>query len=84
MRRWSPGGPGLFFKVGDSRLVVLVMAGPRGELPIAQRAQFAAQDLFGDSQALFVEHPSRQIDQPPTHDLMNGGDGTGFDHGHEP
>ena len=75
--------PGTFFKVGDSRLVVLVMAGPCGELSIAQRAQFAAQDLFGHGQAIFVEHLLREINQPPAHDLVNGRDRTGLDHGDE-
>ena len=60
-----------------------MMARPRRELSIAQRAQFAAEDLFGDRQAIFVEHPLREIDKPPAHDLMNRGDRTGLDHGDE-
>jgi hypothetical protein len=63
---------------------MLVMTGPRRELSIAQSsAQFAAQDLFGHRQAVFVEHPLRQIDQSPAYDLMNRRGRTGFDHGDE-
>jgi hypothetical protein len=64
---------------GDSRLVMLVMTGPRRELSIAQSAQFAAQDLFGHRQAVFVEHPWSQIDQSPAHHLMNRRDRSSFD-----
>jgi hypothetical protein len=62
---------------------MLVMARPRRELSIPQRAKFAAEDLFGDRQAIFVEQPLCEIDKPPAHDLMNRGDWTGLDHGHE-
>src|SRR6202453_3044617 len=81
--RARPGGLGLFFERRDSRLVMLVMTGPRRELSIAQSAQLAAQDLFGHRQAVFVEHPLRQIDQSPANDLMNRRGRTGFDHGDE-
>src|SRR6202453_4592243 len=74
---------GTFFDRRDSRLVMLVMTGPRRELSIAQSAQLAAQDLFGHRQAVFVEHPLRQIDQSPANDLMNRRGRTGFDHGDE-
>jgi hypothetical protein len=62
---------------------MLVMTGPRRELSITQSAQLAAQDLFGHRQAVFVEHPLRQIDQSPANDLMNRRGRTGFDHGDE-
>ena len=62
---------------------MLMMARPRREFSIVQRPQFAAQDLFGHRQAVFVEHPLRQIDQSPAHDLMNRRGRTGFDHGDE-
>ena len=68
------------FKGRDSRLVMLMMARSRRELPIIQ---FAAQDLFGDRQAIFVEHPLRQIDKPPAHDFMIRWGRTGLDHGDE-
>jgi hypothetical protein len=58
-----------------------MMARPRRELSIPQRAQFAAEDLFGDRYAIFGENPLGKIDQPPAHDLMNGGDWTRLDHG---
>jgi len=57
-----------------------MMTRPRRELAISQRAQFAAEDLFGDRQAIFVEHPLREIDKPPAHNLMDRGVRTGFDH----
>ena len=60
-----------------------VVARPRREFSIAQRAQFAAQDLFGDREAVFVEHPLREIDQPPAHNPMDRRDRTGLDHGDE-
>ena len=62
---------------------MLVMTGPRRELSIAQSAQLSAQDLFGHRQAVFVEHPLRQIDQSPANDLMNRRGRTGFDDGDE-
>jgi len=58
-----------------------MMTRPRRELSIAQRAQFAAEDLFGDRYAIVIEDPLREIDQPPAHDLMDRGVRTGFDHG---
>ena len=60
-----------------------VVARPRREFSIAQRAQFAAQDLFGDRDAILIEHPLREIDQPPAHDPMDRRDRTGLDHGDE-
>lgn len=60
---------------------MLMMARPRRQFSIAQRAKFAAEDLFGDRQAVFGEHPLRQIDQPPAHDFVDRGDGSSLDHG---
>jgi hypothetical protein len=74
---------GTFFKGLDGRLVVLVMAWPRREFSIPERAQFVAQDLFGDRDAILVEHPLRQIDQPPAYNPMDRRDRTGLDHGDE-
>src|ERR1700689_2705334 len=54
-------------------------AGRRG-ISIAQRAQFAAQDLFGARDAILIEHPLREIDQPPAHDPMDRRGRTGLDH----
>ena len=62
---------------------MLMMARPRRELSITQRAQFTAEDLFGDRQAIFGENPLRKIDEPPAYDLMNRRDWTGLDHGDE-
>ena len=62
---------------------MLVMARPGREFSIIQRAQFAAQDLFADREAVFIEHPLRQIDQPPAHDPMDRRVRTGLDHGDE-
>ena len=60
-----------------------MMARSRREFSIAERAQFAAQDLFGDRDAILIEHPLREIDQPPAYDSMDRRDRTGFDHSHE-
>ncbi len=62
---------------------MLMMTRAHRELAITQRAQFAAQNLFGDQQAIFVEHPLHEINQPPAHDFTNRGGRTGFDHGDE-
>ena len=34
-------------------------------------------------QAIFVEHPLHEINQPPAHDLVNRRDRTGLNHGDE-
>jgi len=60
---------------------MLMMTRPRRKLSITQRAQFAAQNLFGDQQSIFVEHPLHEINQPPAHDLVNRRGRTGLDHG---
>jgi hypothetical protein len=62
---------------------MLMMTRPRGELSITHRAQLAAQNLFGDRQPIFVEHPLREINQPPAHDLVNRRDRAGLNHGDE-
>ena len=62
---------------------MLMVAWPRREFSIAQRAQFAAQDLFGDRDAILIEHPLREIDQPPAHDAMDRRGRIGLDHGDE-
>jgi len=62
---------------------MLMMARPRREFSIVQRSQFAAQDLFGDRDAILVEHPLREIDQPPAHDPMDRRRRASLDHGDE-
>jgi hypothetical protein len=62
---------------------MLMMARPRREFSIVQRPQFAAQDLFGDRDAILVEHPLREIDQPPAHNPMDRRRRAGLDHGDE-
>jgi hypothetical protein len=49
------------------------------QMPI-QRAQFATQDLFGDREAVVIEHPLREVDQSPAHDPMDRRDRAGLDH----
>ena len=55
----------------------------RRQFSRAERAQFAAQDLFGDRRAIFVEHPLRRIDQPSAHNPANRRDRTGVNHADE-
>ena len=57
-----------------------MVARPRREFSIAQRAQFAAQDLFGDRDAILIEHPLRETDPPPAHDPMDRRGRTSLDH----
>src|SRR6202453_4404855 len=79
----SSSGLPLVAAIHDSRLVVFMMARSRRELSIAERAQFAAQDLFGDRDAILTEYPLRKIDQPPAHDAMDRRVRTSLDHGDE-
>ena len=55
------------------------MARPGRQLAQLQGAQFAAQRLLADRNAEFVEHPLRQVDQPPAHDAVNRRDRAALD-----
>src|ERR1700731_3930838 len=55
------------------------MPGPCRQLAKAEGAQFAAQRLLADRNAEFLEHPLRQVDQPPAHDAMNRCDRAALD-----
>jgi hypothetical protein len=55
------------------------MARTRGELAIAQAAQYPAQRLFADGNAKFRIDPLRQIDQPPAHHPVHRRVRTGVD-----
>jgi hypothetical protein len=52
---------------------------PSGELAIAQGAQLATQGLSGDADLEFLPQPLAQIDHPPAHDPMDGGDRPALD-----
>ena len=47
------------------------MAAGEPKAAIAHLAQHAAERLMGDNDAEFLENPSAQIDDPPTHDPVN-------------
>jgi len=51
-----------------------MMARPRREFAKAEAPQFTAERLFRNRDPELLEHPLRQIDQPPAHDAMDGGD----------
>src|SRR5882672_6414552 len=57
-----------------------MMAGPGRELAVAHLAQDAAQGRLRDRDLELFPDPLRQIDQPPAHDAMDGGDRARFDH----
>jgi hypothetical protein len=56
------------------------MARPRRELAKTHVPQFPAERLLGDLEAKLLEQPPRQIDQPPAHDAMQGGEGAVLPH----
>ena len=49
----------------------------------SERLWIAAQNLFGDQQSIFVEHPPHEINQPPAHDVVDRGDRPCLNHGDE-
>src|SRR5580704_11155601 len=57
-----------------------MMAGPGRDLAIAHGSQLPAQCLLGDGDAVLLEDPLRQIDQPPTHHAVDCRDRTALDH----
>ena len=56
-----------------------MMARPRRELAIAHGAQFPAQDLLGHRDAIVLENPLCEINQPPAHLPVGGGIGAVLD-----
>jgi hypothetical protein len=42
--------------------------------------QLPAHGLGGDDDAVFLEHPLAEVDKPPAHEAMQGGDRTVFNH----
>src|ERR1700726_2912015 len=62
-----------FFKSRRGFLVLRMMARSRRELAKAHMPQLAAERRLGDRDPELLEEPLRQIDQPPAHDAMQGG-----------
>ena len=57
-----------------------MMAGPRGELDVAQLLQLAPHGRFIERHRKLVMEPLDQIDQPPAPDPMDRRDRAVFDH----
>jgi len=73
LRLSPPRGRESFFKSRRGFLVLRMMARSRRELAKAHMPQFAAERRLGDRDPELFEEPLRQIDQPPAHDAMQGG-----------
>lgn len=59
------------------------MPGTSRQLAEAHGPQIPAQRLFADRDAEFLEHPLRQVDQPPAYDAMDRRDRAGLDDRHQ-
>lgn len=55
------------------------MAGTSRQLPKAHGPQLPAQRLLADGEVELLEHPLRQIDQPPPHHTVDRRQGAGID-----
>src|ERR1700731_1383880 len=73
LRLSPPRGRESFFKSRRGFLVLRMMARSRRELAKAHMPQLAAERRLGDRDPELFEEPLRQIDQPPAHDAMQGG-----------
>src|SRR6202030_586153 len=73
LRLSPPRGRESFFKSRRGFLVLPMMARSRRELAKAHMPQLAAERRLGDRDPELFEEPLRQIDQPPAHDAMQGG-----------
>ena len=67
----------------DRSLGLGMMAWPSTELAIAQATQLATQRLPGHADPELLPQPLAEIDQPPTHNIVDRGDRTVLDHGHQ-
>src|SRR6185436_3531277 len=67
-------------KTGRTSGVLRMMAGAGRELAIAHLAQDAAQGRLRERDLELLPDPLHQIDQPPAHDAVDGGDRPRFDH----
>src|SRR5579872_1672630 len=72
------GGP-YVFKNGRRVGILRVMAGPGREFAIAHLVQDPAQGRFRNRDPELFPDPLDQIDQPPAHDAVDGGDRSRFD-----
>jgi hypothetical protein len=68
-----------FFKILDRACGLSMMAGTGRELAITHCAQFAAQRLLSDNHVEFLVYPLTEIDDPPSHDVVNRRDWTALD-----
>src|ERR1700738_3212708 len=57
-----------------------MMARARRELACAHMPQLAAERRLRDRDPELFEEPPREIDQPPAHDAMDGGEGAVLPH----
>lgn len=63
----------MFLKMLDRACGLSMMARPRGQLAIAEGAQFPADRLRADRDAELFPDPLRQIDQPPAYHAIHRG-----------
>ena len=59
--RFQPRAPGMFFKILDRPVFLLMMARTRGELAIAHRPQFSAERLLGDYDLELLVQPLAKV-----------------------
>src|SRR4051794_30597393 len=79
--RSPPDGRGSFFKSGNRRLVLRVMARTGRELAIVHGPQLTRQRLLGDGDPELLPEPCDQIDQTPAHHAVDGRNGPLLDDG---
>src|SRR5215208_2595681 len=72
-----------WFKSGNRRLVLRVMARTGRELAIVHGPQLAAQGLLGDGDPELLPDPGDEVDQAPAHHAVNRRDRARIDPGHQ-
>src|SRR5271165_1064552 len=77
--RHADGAGHTFFKIFDRAGGLGVMARTGRKFAIAHGARFAAQRLLGDDDAEVLPNPLAEIDNPPSHDAVNGRDRSALD-----
>src|SRR6266849_5472629 len=78
-RRSRRGSRRSFFERRQGLGILGMMPGPRRQLAQLEGTQFAAQRLLADRNAEFLEHPLRQVNQPPAHHPVNRRDRAALD-----
>src|SRR5260370_22282838 len=74
--RSHPGSRGSFFERLEGFGILGMMPGARRQPAEPHGPQFPAQGLRADRHAKLLEHPLRQIDEPPAHHAMDRRDRT--------